>query len=115
MINYVESKDGYSGRRWFTDDPADEEPWVLDPENFDINKLNNDSRIMILAYKALKYYDKLPERKLTLDNFPVFKQPKISFLEMINYIIAPIVILLIYGGMLFFIIFRKFDKYNPVS
>jgi ABC-type transport system involved in multi-copper enzyme maturation permease subunit len=67
IIAYLEDRNGFNSRRWFTDDPPDQEPLVLDPSTFDRNKMD-----MTRAWSMLTTAREDRSRVLNLSDMPRF-------------------------------------------
>ncbi len=79
IISYIRDREGFSTRRWFTDDPPDQEPLVLDPETFDRNKMD-----MERAWSMLKTAREDRSRVLNLSDMPRYRQYSPSLAESLD-------------------------------
>jgi len=68
LVNYINDHDGFRSRRWFTDDPPDQEPLVLDPSTFNRNDMD-----MERAWRMLDAAEKDGSRALDLSDMPRFR------------------------------------------
>ncbi|NOU18126.1 MAG: ABC transporter permease [Bacteroidales bacterium] len=115
LLSYIESKKGFSSRRWFTDDQTGQDAWVKDPEKFDPNILANDRNIGYKAYLAINVQKDLPERKLNLKDVPVFQNSKISISKSFKNSLFESNFLILFNALLFFLILVLFNKYYVIS
>lgn len=68
LIDYIRARGGYGSRRWFTDDPPGQEPFVLDPETFDRSKMD-----MERGWRMIREAEADRSRILNLDDMPRFR------------------------------------------
>lgn len=74
--HYFQERNAFADRRWFTDDPPDQEPMIVDPESVTPDMLGAQAPFM---QKRLAWVEKQeeaaeqdPQRKLNLIDFPRF-------------------------------------------
>jgi len=115
IISYIRSDNGFSSREWFTDDPVGFEPWVKDPNNFRPEKLANDAKIGYKVYLAINVHKNLAERKLKLDDVPLFLETSVSVGLSLKESLVEFATLLILSGIFLFLILVFFNKYYIVS
>lgn len=115
LITYIKNKKGFSSRKWFTDDPPDSEPWVPEPENFDISNLDKDMRIKQKAYMATKLYNNLESRRLNLNDMLQFSEIPLRTDQSFGNVLLQFMLLIIYTGLLIFFIIIIFNNYNLIS
>ena len=79
LIEYLRGRGGLAGRRWFTDDPEDQEPMIADPASVTEAMLAAGSPFMRerLAW-VMEQEESLPpeERRLDLTDMPRFEGPR---------------------------------------
>ncbi len=114
LIAYLNSKNAYASRQWFTDDPVGFEPWIKDPENFNPEELANDRSIGYKAYLAINVHKNLAERKLKLDDVPVFYETKFDTSQSLKNSLSGFAALLILSSILLFLILAFFNKFYIV-
>jgi ABC-type transport system involved in multi-copper enzyme maturation permease subunit len=115
LISYINNNNGFSSRRWFTDDSPNDEPWVTDPLHFNINALNNDMQVQYKAYYATKICDVLPERKLKLEGMPTFKNISISYFSSYLNVLFRSILVIFYCGFLLFFILTVFNRHSVAN
>ncbi len=79
IISYIRDRQGFSTRRWFTDDPPGQEPLVLDPETFDRNNMD-----MERAWSMLKAAREDRNRVLNLSDMPRYRQYNAGLAESLS-------------------------------
>lgn len=107
FIDYIRSRDGFSSRRWFTDDPPGQEPFVLDPETFDRSNMD-----MERGWRLLSEAEADRARILDLDDMPSFRFVPRTVPEAINRAAIDLAILIGMNMLLFCLYFFVFTRYD---
>jgi ABC-type transport system involved in multi-copper enzyme maturation permease subunit len=115
LVNYIGSKNGFSSRKWFTDDLPSDPPLVSDVEAFNDETFVNDLQIGYRIYLALNVQKDERHRKLNLRDVPVFIYKKADIIQSFNYSLPTTLIFLSLSGLLLIIIFFVFNDYSLVK
>lgn len=107
LISYIDSKDGFHSRRWFTDDSPDQEPLVLDPENFDRSNMD-----MERGWRLLNEAENDESRVLELDDMPRFRYIHRTFSETIGSVMLDLSLLIGMNIILFTVYSAMFMRYD---
>ncbi len=107
VVSYIEERNGFSSRRWFTDDPPDQEPLVLDPESFDRNNMD-----MERAWGMLAAAKEDKGRRLNLSDMPRFHHYQADVSEAAGRSLNSILMLLGVNVLLSGFYFWAFSRYD---
>ena len=107
IISYLADRRAFSTRRWFTDDPPDQEPLVLDPSTFDRNKMDMDR-----AWRMLSAARKDRSRILNLNDMPRFQFYQAGLADSIKRSSTDLVTLACLNVFLFGLYFWAFSRYD---
>ncbi len=107
LVDYIHAKDGYSSRKWFTDDPPGQEPFVLDPGTFDRSNMD-----MERGWRLLSEAEADESRILALDDMPEFRFVPRTVPEAVNRAAMDLAILIGMNMVLFLLYFHVFMKYD---
>ncbi|NKB67324.1 MAG: ABC transporter permease subunit [Candidatus Latescibacteria bacterium] len=116
-IDYLHSKKAFSSRRWFTDDPPDQEPMVVDPESMTAASLSPDSPFMLQRMGWAQEQEKNVDannRRLDLGDLPKFDGQWQGPLAATFAAMMPgLVVLLLSLGTGVFVAVMRFQRYDP--
>jgi ABC-type transport system involved in multi-copper enzyme maturation permease subunit len=107
ILDYVRGKQGYGTRRWFTDDPPSQEPFVLDPGSFDRSRMD-----MERGWRLIREAEADRSRILSLEDMPRFKFVPRSPGEALRFATPEIAILIVMNMFLFALYFLVFTRYD---
>jgi ABC-type transport system involved in multi-copper enzyme maturation permease subunit len=107
MISYIDEREGFSSRRWFTDDPPGQEPLVLDPSTFDRNNMD-----MERAWSMLTAAREDRSRTLNLDDMPRFRFYRASLRDSLRRSLMDITSLVGLNVLLFGLFLWAFSRYD---
>jgi hypothetical protein len=105
IISYVDERRGFSSRLWFTDDPPDQEPLVLDPMTFDRNNMD-----MERAWSMLAAAREDESRIINLSDMPRFRYYPTSLTESLKRSSGKIITLMSLNVVLFGIYLFAFSR-----
>ena len=117
-IEYLRSKNALSSRRWFTDDPPDQEPMIPDPDSLLPTDLATDSAYMVArrawAQEQLALASDDDRRRLDLSDMPKFGGAWQRTLgETFSAMSAGLVVLLLSFGVSVLGATLRFMRYDP--
>ena len=107
IIDYIRARGGFNSRKWFTDDPPGQEPFVLDPENFDRSNMD-----MERGWRMIREAEADESRILALDDLPEFRFIPRNPGEAVTQVLPDLSILIGMNLLLFLLYFRMFLKYD---
>ncbi len=107
LMEYVEEQDGFHSSRWFTDDPPDQEPFVLDPENFDRGDMD-----MERGWRLLTEAENDRSRILDLGDMPRFSFIPRTFGEAVGRAMFDLSLLIGMNLFLFTVYTVMFMRYD---
>jgi ABC-type transport system involved in multi-copper enzyme maturation permease subunit len=107
LIDYISAKDGFTSRRWFTDDPPGQEPFVLDPETFDRSRMDMDR-----GWRMISEAEADESRILNLGDMPEFRSIPRSAAESIERSTIDLSLLIGMNLLLFIMYFKVFMMYD---
>ena len=118
FISYLRSKQAFSSRRWFSDDPRDQEPMIPDPAAVTPQMLAPDSPFM---QERMAWAERQEERavdddrrQLDLTDMPKFGEEwKRSLAASFEVMTSGLAILLLGLGMAVLITIARFLRYDP--
>ncbi len=117
-IEYLRSKNAFASRRWFTDDPPDQQPMVADPDHMTAAALAQDSPFMLrrLAWAEEEQKKAVVDdrRSLDLSDLPKFGgrwQRPLG--ETFAAMIPGLVVLLLSLGASILAAVMRFQRYDP--
>ena len=117
-ISYLRSKSAFSSRRWFSDDPPDQEPMVPHPETVTEDMLAPDSPYMqarmAWAEEQERLADKDDRRQLDLTDMPKFGgRWRRSLSESLDIMTPGLVVLVLTFGLSVMVTLFRFLTYDP--
>jgi ABC-type transport system involved in multi-copper enzyme maturation permease subunit len=115
LIDYIDSKHGFSSRKWFTDDLPSDLPLVSDIETFDIETFVNDIQIGYRIYLAANVQKDERHRKLNLKDVPVFIYKKADIIQSFDNSFSTTLVFLLLSGLLVILVFFIFNDYSLVK
>ncbi len=107
IVSYIDVREGFSSRRWFTDDPPGQEPLVLDPATFDRNSMD-----MERAWSLLTAAREDRSRILNLDDMPRFHFARAGLRESLRRSVVDISSLVGLNVLLFGMFLWAFYRYD---
>jgi hypothetical protein len=118
FISYLRSKRAFSSRRWFTDDPGDQEPMIPDPEAVTDQMLATGSPFMEARMAWADRQDKLAadddRRQLDLTDLPKFGgRWKRSLAESLEVMTPGLAVLVLALGVTVLVTMLAFLRYDP--
>ncbi len=118
FISYLRGKKAFSSRRWFTDDPEDQEPMIPHPEEVTEEMLKADSPFMKERVKWVEEQEakasKDVRRQLDLSDLPRFGSDwKRSLPESLMVMTPGLAVLILTFGLSVLIAFMRFLSYDP--
>ena len=117
-IQYLRGKEAFASRRWFTDDPVDQEPMIPNPEEVTPEMLAPDSPFMKARMEWARQQEEEAatdaNRRLDLTDLPRFGGDWQRSLAESLAVMMPglVVLLLIFGGSLL-VTMMRFLRYDP--
>lgn len=112
LIRYIDSKKGFTSRRWFTDDPEGTEPIVVNVDSFNAAALWSDKEAQQKMFLAIYIHKEDKARKLVLKDIPNFKYYDLSILDAFKSFYTTTIVFLLLIGILFFLNFILFNNYS---
>lgn len=119
VVEWVEARDAYSDRRWFTDDPLDQEPMIADPEAVTEQMLVAGSPFMeerlawVERQEARAATD--GRRQLDLSDFPRFGlEWQASVAQSLALAMPGILVLVLSTGLCVLVTLRQFHRRDLV-
>jgi len=118
FISYLRSKQAFSSRRWFTDDPPDQEPMIPDPEAVTSEMLAPDSPFMQARMSWAEEQEKKAaeddRRQLDLSDMPKFGgESQRSLTASLDMMTPGLAVLLLSFGVSVLITLTCFLRYDP--
>ena len=117
LISYLRGKQAFSSRRWFSDDPEDQEPLIHEPEEATDAMLAADSKFMRARMAWAQEQEKLvdgDQRRLDLTDMPKFGgQWKRSLAGTIEVMTQGLAALILSFGASVLVTFLRFLRYDP--
>ena len=107
IVSYIEGRQGFSTRRWFTDDPPDQEPLVTDPASFDRNNMD-----MERAWRMLDAAREDHSRALNLNDMPRFRHEPARLAESLARSSSEWIALVALNVVLFGLFLLAFSRYD---
>lgn len=117
-VEYMRSRRAFTSRRWFTDDPAGQEPMIADPASVTAEMLDGDSPFMrerlAWAEEQLSRIDP-HSRTLDLTGMPVFDvaEAQRDLGETLAAMLPGLLVLLLSLGISILITFHHFSRDEP--
>jgi hypothetical protein len=117
-LEYLRSRGAFSSRRWFTDDPVDQEPLIPDPAKVTPEMLDADSPFMkarmAWAEERMKGVDVM-SRSLDLSSMPPFDVTRAQrdLGESLAAMVPGLLVLLLSSGVAVLITFNRFNRDEP--
>lgn len=118
FIAYLRDRGAFSDRRWFTDDPPDQEPLVPDPEQMTEAMLAPDApfmkgRMAWAAQQQLQAADD-PARRLDISDLPKFGGPwRRSTSQSLAHMAPGLLVLVLTTVASVLLTVRRFQRYDP--
>ncbi len=117
-IEYMRDKGVFSNGRWFSDDPADQEPMIPDPEAVTEAMLSPDSPFMQarMAWAEAQELQAAEDgrRQLDLTNMPKFGgRWKRTLGESFEIMMPGLLVLILIFGLSALVTLFRFDTYDP--
>ena len=118
FISYLRGKNAFSSRRWFSDDPPDQELMIVDPEQVTEAMLAPDSPFMLARLAWAEEQERLAAddngRRLDLTDMPKLGgQWKRSLSESFDIMVPGLVVLLLTFGVSVMVTLFRFYTYDP--
>ena len=118
FIEYLRGRKAFSSRRWFSDDPEEQEPMILNPEEITPEMLTSDAPFMkermIWVQDQEKKAEQDSRRKLDLSGLPKFDATSERSLSQSLSIMTPgLVVLVLTLGLSILVSMYRFQKYDP--
>lgn len=118
FISYLRGKKAFSSRRWFTDDPPDQEPMIADPQDVTEQMLAADAPFMrerlVWAREQEKAALRDDRRQLDLTDLPKFGGSwERSLSESLGEMMPGFLVLVLSFGATVTITFMRFWGYDP--
>ncbi|MEW6749763.1 MAG: ABC transporter permease subunit [Candidatus Latescibacterota bacterium] len=118
FLSYLRDRDAFTSRRWFTDDPEDQEPLIPDPEAVTDDRLAPDAPYMKsrMAWAADQQQRAAqdPRRRLDLADLPRFGGPwRRSLSESLGLMLPGLLSLALVTALAVFVAVWRFQRYDP--
>lgn len=114
LTKYIDSKNGFSSIRWFTDDPPGYEPIVADIDKYSESSIWDDKRAQHKMFLAMYVHKNDADRKLNPKDMPEFVFYEASLSESFRNAYVTTSVFLILIGVLVFAVFIAFNNYSVV-
>ena len=118
FIGYLRDKGAFTSRRWFTDDPEDQEPLIPNPEDMTEAMLAPDApfmkgRMAWAAYEQVRAAQD-PRRRLDVSDLPKFGGPwRRSLSESLILVVPGVLTLVLLTVAAVLITVWRFQRYDP--
>jgi len=118
FIQYLRGKNAFSSRRWFSDDPEDQEPLIPHPDAVTEEMLAPDSPFMKARMKWAEEQQKKaredPRRRLDLTDMPKFGgKGQHSLAETLEVMTPGLAVLVLTFGLSVLVTITRFLQYDP--
>ncbi|MBT4496287.1 MAG: ABC transporter permease [Gemmatimonadetes bacterium] len=118
FIDYLRGRNAFSSRRWFSDDPEDQEPMILHPGEVTPKMLTADAPFMkermVWVQDQEKKAERDPRRKLDLSGLPRFDiTSERSLAQSLIVMTSGLIVLVLTLGLSILISMYRFQKYDP--
>lgn len=117
-LEYLRSRGAFTSRRWFTDDPVDQESLIPDPANVTPEMLDADSPFMkgrmVWAEERMKRVDVM-SRTLDLSSMPPFNvaEAQRDLGETLAAMVPGLLVLVLSFGVAVLVTFSRFNRDEP--
>ena len=117
-ISYLRSKGAFSGRRWFSDDPPDQEPMIPNPEEVTEEMLAPDSPFMQERMAWAEEQERLAadddRRQLDMTDMPKFGgRWKRTLSESLDIMTPGLLVMILTFGLSIMVTLFRFATYDP--
>ncbi|MEW6751643.1 MAG: ABC transporter permease subunit [Candidatus Latescibacterota bacterium] len=117
-IQYLRGREAFASRRWFSDDPPDQEPLIPDPAGLTPAMLADDSPFMkgrmAWVQQQQERATRDDRRRLDLSEMPRFAgAPAPTAGEIVQAVTVGLAVLLLTGGAAVLVTVLRFGSYDP--